>query len=78
MNTNTRLILNTIAQSVRTVINIVLSLYSTRLATEALGVSDYGIYMLVAGIASLLSYISRAMVVTTQRHLSYSSISTRC
>ena len=72
MNTNTRLILNTIAQSVRTVINIVLSLYSTRLATEALGVSDYGIYMLVAGIASLLSYISRAMVVTTQRHLSYS------
>ncbi len=72
MNTNTRLILNTIAQSVRTVINIVLSLYSTRLATEALGVSDYGIYMLVAGIASLLYYFSRAMVVTTQRHLSYS------
>lgn len=73
MNSNTRLIVNTLAQNIRTVINIVLSLYSTRIAMQALGMSDYGIYMLVAGIVSLLSYLSSTLIVTTQRFLSYSA-----
>lgn len=73
MNSNTRLIANTLAQNIRTVINIVLSLYSTRIAMQALGLSDYGIYMLVAGIVSLLSYICNTLIVTTQRYLSYSA-----
>ena len=71
MNSNTRLIVNTLAQNIRTIINIVLSLYSTRIAMEALGLSDYGICMLVAGIVSLLSYVSNTLIVTTQRFLSY-------
>lgn len=73
MNSNTRLIVNTLAQNVRTIINIVLSLYTTRIAMKALGVSDYGIYMLVAGIVSLLSYVSNTLIVTTQRFLSYAA-----
>ena len=73
MNSNTRLIINTLAQNVRTVINIVLSLYSTRIVMEALGVSDYGIYMLVAGIVSLLNYVCNTLVTTTQRFLSYAN-----
>ena len=73
MNSNTRLIVNTLAQNIRTIINIVLSLYSTRIAMQALGMSDYGIYMLVAGIVSLLSYLSNTLIVTTQRFLSYSA-----
>ena len=71
MNSTTRLIVNTLAQHVRTIINIVLSLYSTRIVMQALGVSDYGIYMLVAGIVIMLPYFVNAMVITTQRHLSY-------
>ena len=73
MNSNTRLIVNTLAQNVRTIINIVLSLYSTRIVMEAVGVSDYGIYMLVAGIVSLLKYICNTLVTTTQRFLSYAN-----
>lgn len=72
MTSTSRLIVNSLAQNVRTVINIVLSLYSTRLVLEILGQSDYGIYMLVAGVVSFLSYFTNAMVSTTQRHLSYS------
>lgn len=71
MNSNTRLIVNTLAQNIRTIINIVLSLYSTRIVMQALGQSDYGIYMLVAGIVSLLSYLSNTLVITTQRYLSF-------
>ncbi len=73
MNSNTRLIVNTLAQHIRTIVNIVLSLYSTRIVMQALGISDYGIYMLVASIVSLLSYISNTLIVTTQRFLSFST-----
>lgn len=72
MTNTTRLIVNTLAQHLRTVLNIALSLYSTRLAMDALGQSGYGVYMLIGGIVSLLLYITNSMIVTTQRHLSYS------
>ena len=72
MNDTKRLIVNTISQHLRTATNIAMSLYSTRLAMEALGKSSYGIYMLIGGVVSLLLYITSSMVITTQRHLSYS------
>lgn len=66
-----RVVVNTFAQYMRTVINICLSLYSTRLVLDALGQSDYGIYMLIGGVVAMLGFITNAMVVTTQRHLSF-------
>lgn len=72
MNSTNRLIINTLAQHSRTVLNIVMSLYSTRLVLDVLGKSSYGVYMLIGGIVSLLMYITNSMVITTQRHLSYS------
>lgn len=71
MNSQTRIIVNTLAQNVRSVINIVLSLYSTRIVMDALGQSDYGIYMLVAGVVSLLNFFTNSLTLTTQRHISY-------
>ena len=71
MNNASRVIVNTTAQYARMVINICLSLYATRLVLSALGVNDYGIYTLVAGIVSLLSFIVNAMVITTQRYMSF-------
>ena len=71
MNSNTRLIVNTLAQHIKTVINIVLSLYSTRLVLQALGQSDFGIFSLVGGLVTMLGFITNAMIVATQRHLSF-------
>lgn len=70
-----RVIVNTIAQYARTAINLLLSLYSTRLILLALGLDDYGIYTLVAGVISILSFVVNALVVTTQRYLSFHSSS---
>lgn len=67
-----RVIINTGAQYTRTIINLCLSLYSTRLILSALGNTDYGIFTLIAGIVSLLSFVENALVVTTQRYLSFS------
>lgn len=71
MDNASRVFINTTSQYARMVINICLTLYSTRLVLSALGVNDYGIYTLIAGTISLLSFIINAMVVTTQRYLSF-------
>ena len=66
-----RIFVNTIAQYTRTIINACLSLYTVRLILQALGQSDYGLFALVAGIVAMLGFMTNAMVVTTQRHLSF-------
>lgn len=70
MTNSRRIIVNTIAQYTRTLINVCLSLYSTRLILSALGQSDYGIYSVVAGVIAMLSFVTNALVTTTQRFLS--------
>ena len=71
MRGSTRLVVNTGAQYVRTIINLILSLYSTRLILQALGLADYGIFTLIAGVVSMLAFMTNAMVTTTQRFMSY-------
>ncbi|MBQ3608748.1 MAG: oligosaccharide flippase family protein [Bacteroidaceae bacterium] len=71
MDNKTRILVNTLAQYTKTIINMVLSLYSTRLVLRVLGVEDYGIYNLVAGIIAMLSFIVSSLSVSTQRFISY-------
>ena len=66
-----RIVINTLAQHTRAIINTCLSLYSTRLVLRALGQSDYGIYSLVAGVVTMLAFLTGALVITTQRQLSF-------
>lgn len=71
MNSVSRVFLNTISQYVRTIINVVLALYSTRIVLSALGSVDYGLYSVIAGIVAMLSFVTNALVISTQRYLSY-------
>ena len=71
MTNSQRIIVNTIAQYTRTIINVCLSLYSTRLILSALGQNDFGVYSVVAGVVAMLSFVTNALVITTQRYLSY-------
>lgn len=73
MTNSQRIVVNTIAQYTRTIINVCLSLYSTRLILAALGQTDYGIYSVVAGVVAMLSFITNALISTTQRYLSYNN-----
>lgn len=52
-------------------ITVFVSLYSTRLILAALGVTDYGIFNLVAGAIAMLAFLNSAMSSATQRFLSY-------
>lgn len=71
MTSSQRIIVNTIAQYTRTIINVCLSLYSTRLILSILGQSDYGIFTVTAGIVAMLSFVTNALTTTTQRYLSF-------
>lgn len=66
-----RTTVNTIAQYVRAVVNIILSLYATRFVLAALGQDDYGIYSVVAYAVSMLGFVTNALLVTTQRYISF-------
>ena len=71
MDSSKRIVINTFAQHIRSILNICLSLYSTRLVLQALGQSDFGIFSLVGGVVAMLGFITNALVVATQRHLSF-------
>ena len=71
MDTNKRIIINTLAQHIRAVVNILMSLFATRYILLALGNSDFGIFSLIGSTVAMLGFITQALVVTTQRHLSY-------
>ena len=71
MRSSTKVVVNMAAQYARTIINMILGLYSTRLVLQILGVDDFGIFSLVAGVVSMLSFVTSALAGSTQRYLSY-------
>lgn len=71
MTSSTRVIVNTLAQYGRTVLSVLISFYTSRIILENLGVDDYGINDLVAGIISMLSFLNVTLSQSTQRYLSY-------
>lgn len=48
---------------------MVVTLYTSRVILQILGVDDYGIYILVAGFVSFFSFISRGLTTAIQRFL---------
>lgn len=71
MDAYKRVFINTVAQYGKSVINVCLSLYSARIILDALGKSDYGLYVLVGGVVAMLGFVTNALVITTQRFISF-------
>lgn len=49
-----------------------LTFYTTRIVLNALGIVDFGIYGVIAGLTSMFSFINAAMTTATLRYLSFS------
>lgn len=64
------IVINTAALYVKIIIAGVVTLLSTRVALKLLGVDDFGLYNLIAGIIAMLSFLNGALLVSTQRFLS--------
>ena len=68
---NKRLAKNTLFLYFRTIVILLISLYTSRVVLQALGEVDFGIYNLVGGIVVLFSFMNGALSTATQRYLSY-------
>lgn len=53
------------------ILTMLVTLYTSRVILNTLGVEDFGIYNVVGGIATMLSFFNGAMSSATQRFLSY-------
>lgn len=66
-----RIAVNTAMLYIRMIIVMLVSLFTSRKVLEVLGVDDYGIYNVVGGVVSMLSFLNGSMTVATQRFLTY-------
>ena len=68
---STRIAKNTIMLYGRMLLIMAVSLYTSRVVLNTLGVEDYGIYNVVGGVVTMFAFLHGAMVTSTQRYLTY-------
>ena len=68
---NRRIAKNTLMLYFRMILTMLVSLYTSRVILNTLGVEDYGIYNVVGGVVSMFAFFNSAMSSATQRFLSY-------
>lgn len=68
---NKRIAKNTLFLYFRTLIILVVSLYTSRVILNALGVEDYGIYNVVGGVVAMFSVISGALSSAISRFITF-------
>lgn len=68
---NKRIAKNTLALYVRSIIVMLVSLYTSRVVLETLGADDFGIYNVVGSVVVLFSFIQGAMATAVQRYLNF-------
>lgn len=71
MSSNKTIAKNTLFLYFRMVLVLVVSLYTSRIILNTLGVEDFGIYNLVAGFVTLLTILNNVMTATTQRFFNF-------
>ena len=62
---------NTLMLYIRMFITLLVSLYTSRVVLQTLGVEDYGIYGVVGGIVSMFAFLNSTMASATQRFLTF-------
>ncbi len=68
---NKRIAKNTLLLYIRTIFTMLISLYTSRVILDALGVEDYGIYNVVGGVVAMFSMISGSLSSSISRFLTF-------
>lgn len=68
---NRRIARNTIALYIRNLISLLVSLATVNYVLKELGNDDYGLYGIIGGVLSFVTFIAGALRVSTQRFFSY-------
>lgn len=70
-NNNKRIARNTFLLYLRMLFLLILSLYTSRVLLDALGVEDFGLYNVVGGIVAIFTFICTAMSNSTLRFITF-------
>lgn len=71
MKSNTsKIAKNTVALYIKLAFTILVSLYTSRIILNVLGVEDFGIYNLIGGVVSMFAFFQSSLSNVTQRYLS--------
>lgn len=68
-NTNKAIVVNSIINYSKMIINTILALLTTRFALQSLGITDFGLYSVLGGIISFINLFNVIMVSTCNRFL---------
>ena len=68
---NSRIAKNTFVLYLRTMFVMVVSLYTSRVILQVLGVEDYGVYQVVGGLVSMFSIISTSLSSAVSRFITF-------
>ena len=71
MSTNNRIVKNTLFLYLRMFLVMTISLYTSRLILKQLGVEDFGIYNVVAGLVGLFSFFNGSLSSAASRFITY-------
>lgn len=69
--TNSKIMKNTLMLYTRQILIVFVNLYTVRVVLNVLGVEDYGVYYVVAGIVAFFSFLQGTMASATQRFFSF-------
>lgn len=68
---NKRIAKNTLLLYFRMLITMLVSLYTSRVVLQTLGISDYGLYNVVGGVVTMFTFINGTLATGTQRFLTF-------
>lgn len=68
---NKRIAKNSVYMSIRLIIVLIITLYTTRRTLEILGVVDYGIYNVVCGFVTMFTFLNTSLSNAIQRFFNY-------
>ena len=68
---NKRIAKNTIMLYIRMLLIMAVTLYTSRVVLEVLGVEDFGIYNVVGGLVAMFSFLTGSLSASTQRYITY-------
>lgn len=68
---NKRIAKNTALLYIRMLLTMLISLYTSRVVLNALGVEDFGIYNIVGSLVMMFNFLNSSMSIAVQRYLSF-------
>ena len=69
---NKRIAKNTIFLYLRMLFTVAISLYTSRMVLNALGVADFGVYDVVGGVVTMMGFVDSTLIGASARFITFS------